>query len=471
MASERPGAVIYARLSEDKTGKALAVARQEAECRQLAERLGFTVTAVYVDNSFSATSGVVRPDFERMLADKPPAIIAWHQDRLLRKGADLERVIALDVPIYTVTSGLLDLSNPAGRAVARTVAAWSQFEGEQKSERQQAKNRQLVESGFPIPGKRRFGYLPGNREAHPVEAPEVEALFDAFLSGASIRSLAMARGWRPLRVRETLSNAAYAGVLTHRGSTYEANAEVDRLIDRDRYDRVQALLAAPGRKVSPGADRKHLLSGIALCGIEGCGRTLNVTAGGYRCSESSAHVYIKGTDRLEFAAIMGLYETLLTRTREAGSTPDADRVRALRGEIDVLTADRARLSALAADPDFDADALRPRLREIATEIRRLEGEASQAEAASVELRMLADLRSRVKVEVQSARTLHPSRMMTVTPEDQSEALDALMDARAAFIDTFDALTLEDRRALIAGTVTVTLHPGRSDERIEVLPRQ
>lgn len=76
--------VIYTRVSLDRTGEALAVSRQEQECRKLAKSLGLRVLQVYTDNDISATTGKVRPGFEAMLDAQPTAIIAWHQDRLLR---------------------------------------------------------------------------------------------------------------------------------------------------------------------------------------------------------------------------------------------------------------------------------------------------------------------------------------------------------------------------------------------------
>ncbi|WP_454131072.1 recombinase family protein [Microbacterium lacticum] len=60
------------------------MARQEQECRAQAERLGLTVVHVYGDNEISATSGKMCPGFEVMLDAQPAAIIAWHQNRLLR---------------------------------------------------------------------------------------------------------------------------------------------------------------------------------------------------------------------------------------------------------------------------------------------------------------------------------------------------------------------------------------------------
>jgi hypothetical protein len=121
----------------------------------LAKRLGLHVSRLYTDNDISATNGRVRPEFQRMLRDRPAAIVAWHQDRLLRLTSDLEKVIDLGVNVHFVTAGMLDLSTPAGRAVARTVAAWSQYEGEQKSLRQQSANLQRAERGT---GSSRVGH-------------------------------------------------------------------------------------------------------------------------------------------------------------------------------------------------------------------------------------------------------------------------------------------------------------------------
>ncbi len=114
---------VYARMSLDKTGEGLGVERQEQECRELAARLGVTVSNVFSDNDISATTGKRRPGFEALLASKPEAVIVWHIDRLVRVTKDLERVIDLGIPVHAVTAGHLDLATPAGRAVARTITA------------------------------------------------------------------------------------------------------------------------------------------------------------------------------------------------------------------------------------------------------------------------------------------------------------------------------------------------------------
>src|SRR5690606_41100616 len=124
-----------------------------------------------VDNHLSATTAVERPAFERLLKSRPDAIVVWHIDRLVLVSEDLERVLALKVNVHAVTSGHIDLSNPAGRAVARTVIAWANYEGEQKGERQRAASRQRAQQGRPWWPQRPFGFeMDGSHRQDEKEA-------------------------------------------------------------------------------------------------------------------------------------------------------------------------------------------------------------------------------------------------------------------------------------------------------------
>jgi site-specific DNA recombinase len=61
-------AAIYCRISLDRAGAGLGVARQQEDCRELAIRLGWPVAEVYVDNDVSAYSGKPRPAWQQLLA-------------------------------------------------------------------------------------------------------------------------------------------------------------------------------------------------------------------------------------------------------------------------------------------------------------------------------------------------------------------------------------------------------------------
>ena len=62
-------AAIYTRISQDREGAGLGVERQEADCRALADRLGWKIVAVHPDNDLSAYSGKPRPGYLALLAD------------------------------------------------------------------------------------------------------------------------------------------------------------------------------------------------------------------------------------------------------------------------------------------------------------------------------------------------------------------------------------------------------------------
>lgn len=265
---------LYLRLSEDKHGDTLGVQRQEEECRALAERLGLTVERVHTDNDISATTGAYRPGFEALLTSKPKAIITWHLDRLCRRNSDLERVISLDVPVHTVSAGYIDLSNPAGRAVARTIAAWSTYEGDQKSARQKAAARQRAASGKPWWSSRPFGYeMNGNLRA--VEANALRDAYTAVLMGTSLRTickrinadgLSTCRGnaWRPETLGPVLRNPRNAGLRQYDGQIV-GEAGWEAIVSEDVWRAVTGILNDPARISGQGRAPSNLLTGFARC--------------------------------------------------------------------------------------------------------------------------------------------------------------------------------------------------------------
>lgn len=278
--------VLYLRISQDRTGEQLGVERQEKDCRALAKQLGLQVTRVYRDNDISATSGKERPQFEAMLRARPEVIIAWHQDRLLRLTSDLEKVIQLETPVHMVTAGSLDLSTPAGRAVARTVAAWSQYEGEQKALRQQSANVQRAERGHWQFSRRPYGYerRDGRVEIVESEAEVVRELYRRYIAGESYYALSAdlnERGvrtlgggeWNMTLVRALLRNVRYAGIVESKGRRYDVPPSWTPIIDERTWSDYLSTRDGRTREGSWSRSTKHLLSGLLICGVCG-GRML-----------------------------------------------------------------------------------------------------------------------------------------------------------------------------------------------------
>src|SRR5207244_3099370 len=122
---------VYARISSDREGDGLGVARQIEDCERLAERKGWPVAARYVDDDVSAWSGKRRPEYARMLADLETGtidgLLVYDQDRLHRQPSELESFIDLckrrGLTYVTSVSGDIDLTTPDGQFQARILGA------------------------------------------------------------------------------------------------------------------------------------------------------------------------------------------------------------------------------------------------------------------------------------------------------------------------------------------------------------
>ncbi|MFF3443564.1 recombinase family protein [Streptosporangium sp. NPDC002721] len=167
MTTPRIRCLIYVRISRDKEGAGLGVQRQEDECRQLADRLGWDVAEVFCDNDISAYSGKSRPNYQQMLerirAGGVEGVIAWHTDRLHRNPRELEDFIGLletrQIRVSTVKAGMMDLDTASGRMVARMLGNVDHHESERKAERIKAKHIQLAKDGKSTGGGfRPYGY-------------------------------------------------------------------------------------------------------------------------------------------------------------------------------------------------------------------------------------------------------------------------------------------------------------------------
>lgn len=266
-------AVIYTRISKDRTGAGLGVDRQEEDCRALAQRLGWTVVAVHSDNDISAYSGKTRPGFEALLASPIKRVVVWHQDRLLRLSSDLERVLDAGLTVHTVQAGTLDLATSTGKAVARTVAAWSTYEIEQSRDRMLRAKQQAAANGRYRGGRRPFGYEADGVTIRQDEAQALSQAAQGLLEGRTL--LAMVRalnvpttGGRPMTgvaLRNILLRPRNAGLIEVAGEIV-GQAAWPAILEEDIWRGVVAILKDPTRKTTPGPERKWLGSGLFICG-------------------------------------------------------------------------------------------------------------------------------------------------------------------------------------------------------------
>lgn len=280
--------LIYCRISLDSKGEELGVQRQEAECRDLARRNGWTVDEVLVDNDLSATSGVQRPAFEALLKRTDvERVLVWHTDRIVRKTSELEKLIDCQFVIHTVAAGDLDLSTPSAKMMARVLTSIATYEVEHKAERQRASHRQRAERGLPFWGSNPpLGYTPGG-ELVEDEAEMIRKGYEMVLGGASMADVARewtasgvqrrrgAGAWTTSKVGAVLRHPRNAGVL--RRYTPTGDGEIvgkgtwPAIVTEDQYTVALSMMGQSSMRRRGQGRKTMLLSGVATCAECGAG--------------------------------------------------------------------------------------------------------------------------------------------------------------------------------------------------------
>lgn len=299
MAEKPLRAAVYARISDDQEGRQVGVDRQIEDCKGLAERLGWTVVEVLIDNDISASgkSKRRRPSFDRLIAGvgcgEYDGVLYYSTSRLTRRPREFETIIELvddtGVRMASCVSGIADLTTAQGRMIGRILAAQDAAESDLISERvTRANEHRRQKLGLPNPAGRSFGFEAGGVIVNPTEAEAIRYAATLILQGASLREVGRKwteRGikplgdkgiWYPITIRRILKSGRVAGLLEHKGKII-GPGQFEAILDQDTWQRVRAAISdrsSLARAQYKG--RVHLLSGLVWCGV--CGHRISVRA-------------------------------------------------------------------------------------------------------------------------------------------------------------------------------------------------
>lgn len=334
--------IIYCRISDDREGRRYGVARQERDCRALAQQLGWEIAAVLIENDTSAYRGKPRPRYDELLAmlrdGAADAVIALTSRRLQRRFREafdfLDLVEERGIQVAAVKGGAYDLTTADGRREARRKAVDDQFESEEMSERIRDAKTDNLREGTYRGGPRPFGYeadgttvrslvcpacgVAGGFAADRIcpacgaaavnapgsEAWHIETAMDQLLALDSLRSVCrtwqadgvrtvprrrrLADGtrsepvsgwWRPSELRGLVLRPRNAGLIDHRGEIVGPAAWAP-IVSEAKWQAVRTVLCNPDRRVTTGNGRRWLGSDLYRCGLTGCGQTMRCSTSG-----------------------------------------------------------------------------------------------------------------------------------------------------------------------------------------------
>lgn len=443
MDHDKPGrkAVIYLRISLDRTGDEAGVRRQREDCERRCRERGWQIVEVLTDNDISASGRRRRPGFERLLelieTGQADVVVTWAVDRLQRSRRDELRLYELGrskgISVSTVRGVDFDWSTPGGRLVADMLGMAARFEIEAKSDRHKRANRQAALAGKRRSGRRPFGYEPDGVTIRESEAEVLRAAYDSFLAGVSLAAICrqlndgghltpqagttqarkapdggmtervVSGRWTPGTLGYVLRNPRYAGLRGYaplpgvgepplKGRPkieVVGKAEWPGIVPEEVWQAAVAKLADPARRQSKPNASKALLTGVARCGR--CGAPVwsgwaTTTHGSYRVYRCSAKPHLTRKQGVIDEWIGDLMIARMSRpgavtlTHRRGSAPD---VEALRTRAQALRGRLDELAVLLADGTLTRAGVEAASARLRTELAEVEEGLADAGRADV----------------------------------------------------------------------------------------
>ncbi|MFG3439855.1 recombinase family protein [Nonomuraea sp. NPDC047897] len=415
-------AALYNRVSQDRRRREKSVTEQDQDGRRRCAREGWNVVATYTDNDRSASrfATKAREEWRRLLDDLDAEafdlILLWEPsrgDRELEMWARLLNTCRRLGVLIHITSHdhTYDVRKPRDWRALAEEGVDAAYESEKTSQRVRRSTAATAAAGMPH-GKLLYGY---RREYDPATGQLLRQVVDSrqlvaiagtcmapssrlmcigwynpadvirecagrILQGQALYEIAMdlnrrgvptprraLGGWLPSQVKEQLTNPGYIARRIHQGKDI-GPAQWPAILDVDVFDACVARLSDPSRRRTRDTTIKHLLSGIALCGV--CGGQMRLVKNrgklAYSCYSrvpqggSSFHVSRLQT-RLESFVVDVILGYL---TREDASTilaADEDAQTQVRQLEEMVVVERRRLEVFydqAAEGELSPEGLK-----------------------------------------------------------------------------------------------------------------
>jgi site-specific DNA recombinase len=321
----------YLRVSQDRSGVGKSPDQQHEEMSA-----GATVRRwklhpdPYRDDNRSASRYATKPreSFLDLMRDLEAGTFGadvlgiWESSRGSRRTSEWLELIDLckdrGVLIWVLTHNrVYDPSNARDRRTLREDASDAEYESDKTSERLLRDVRYNAEQGRPH-GKQIYGYLRIYDQQtrrlievveHPEQAPIVKEAARRVVAGESFYAIAKdfnARGipprrkayreqrkdlgWTSAAIKQMLVMPAYAGKRQHRGEII-GDAIWPPLIEPATWEKLQVVIDGRSEQSSNDWPARHLLAGIAVCGVCGAGtRVGKQNAGKKRFDEDGSPI-------------------------------------------------------------------------------------------------------------------------------------------------------------------------------------
>ncbi|MCD7879296.1 MAG: recombinase family protein, partial [Candidatus Gastranaerophilales bacterium] len=298
-------AVIYVRVSSEEQAKhGFSIENQKKVCIEFAEKQGYFVDKVFVDEGKSAKN-LDRPEIQELMVycgkkkNDTKVVVIWRLDRISRNNTDYHGVIRplfakKGIQLLSATESNVDTME--GELMRNIGMSFAEYERKVIGARTLAGLKQKARQG-ECPYKAPIGYKNISREdgsktvvIDEANAFYVKQAFNLYDSGMySLRSLTAKLyedGFRTPKgnkvpkasIEHILKNIFYAGVFKYDGQIYE-NAKHAAIISKDLFYRVQDRLISPQKAKKQNYEFAY--TGMIRCEYCDCLLTAELKKGKY----------------------------------------------------------------------------------------------------------------------------------------------------------------------------------------------
>lgn len=285
-------AVIYARYSSESQREE-SIEGQVRECREFAEKAGFTIIDIYIDRALSAKTDN-RPAFQEMIRDSSrknfEAVIVWKLDRFSRNRYDSARYkAALKKNGVKVISAVEKISEGAEGIILESVLeGFAEYYSAELAEKVSRGMTENVLKGKYNGGTLAVGYKVNSDNEFVIDeqvAPLIVKAFQMCADGEPVKEIAeylnhygvkSSRG-TPMNmnsVRNMIRNRRYLG----ENRFHDTVGSIPAIITEKLFDRAQTVMDGRVHKGARGqAKEEYLLTTKLMCGE--CGAMMRGESG------------------------------------------------------------------------------------------------------------------------------------------------------------------------------------------------
>jgi len=455
---------IYTRISSDREGEAVNVATQEADCRDLCEKRGWTVEEVYTDNDISAADPRrARPAYDRLMTDvssgRVNAVAVYRDDRLHRRPYELEEFFQRcdDAGLTQLANvhGEYDLSKSDDVFRMRLQGTFAAHEVARMRERVTRKKLELAEAGKYGGGLRPYGFATDGVTHVPEEVERIREAATRILAGDTLSQIVNdwnqrpvptvrpGRRWSLSGVKRLLVTPRIAGQRQHQGEII-GPAIWEPVLDMATWLQCRAILNDPARlRVRRNAE--YPAKGLLICGLcksplKAMPRTGRRTYGCKSRTGGCGKIYI-GADPVEeylWTVVKGIADS--PELREAAMSEMVENSQRMGDLLAENEADEAKQRQAVADyaaDEIDRNAFNMLSKALTANISRRKSEVSGLRGTSVFDQLGGDI---------------ANRWDTFTPGEKRQLAEAIIDN----VEVYPAI-VQGRNAFDPRRLQVWLH--------------